>query len=255
MNTKQKGVVGFGIILLILGFAPRSIFPFIPIIPQNEAFHQFVDQRGFLGIPNFLDVFSNIGFLVVGLLGLRRFIKASFSMSVFFGAVTWVTFGSSYYHWNPNTAALVWDRLPMSVAFMALIAALFEDRILFKTSKILTLTLCALGAFSVCLWKHSEDLGQSDIRPYAFVQFGSLLMVVVILIASRDQKNASVKNGAVWISFLGYALAKILEAKDAQIFEILGQSISGHSLKHLVAAAALWPIVKATQPSEQYKSH
>ena len=38
-----------------------------------------------------------------------------------------VAVGSSYYHWRPNNARLVWDRLPMTVGFMSLIAVVLSE--------------------------------------------------------------------------------------------------------------------------------
>jgi len=40
-----------------------------------------------------------------------------------------------------------------------------------------------------------------------------------------------------------YALAKVAETFDQQIFT-LGQIASGHTLKHLIAALAIWWIVR-----------
>ncbi|AEG94751.1 hypothetical protein [Ramlibacter tataouinensis] len=42
-----------------------------------------------------------------------------------------------------------------------------------------------------------------------------------------------------------YGLAKLLEAGDHAVFQATGQWLSGHSLKHLVAAAAAVPVVVA----------
>ena len=98
-------------------------------IAQNQAYHDFADRGQFLGIPNFFAVISNIPFLLVGIAGLR-YCRSSLLLSyrlawvIFFAGVAIISAGSAWYHLNPNNDALVWDRLPMTIAFMGLLAAL-----------------------------------------------------------------------------------------------------------------------------------
>ena len=47
---------------------------------------------------------------------------------VFIGLLL-TAFGSSYYHLSPIKERLVWDRLPMTIAFMAMVAAIIAERI------------------------------------------------------------------------------------------------------------------------------
>jgi hypothetical protein len=42
-----------------------------------------------------------------------------------------------------------------------------------------------------------------------------------------------------------YALAKLLELGDEAVFHATGDGVSGHSLKHLVAGLAAWPVLRA----------
>ena len=39
-------------------------------IPQDAGYHDFADQRLLLGVPNLLDVVSNLAFLIVGVAGI-----------------------------------------------------------------------------------------------------------------------------------------------------------------------------------------
>src|SRR2546422_9702397 len=41
-------------------------------ISQDAAYHEFADTRRLFGVPNFLNVASNIPFLVIGILGVVR---------------------------------------------------------------------------------------------------------------------------------------------------------------------------------------
>jgi hypothetical protein len=42
-----------------------------------------------------------------------------------------------------------------------------------------------------------------------------------------------------------YPIAKLLEAGDHETFEASAQLLSGHTLKHIVAALAAWPVIAA----------
>ena len=103
-------------IIIIIGFVLSS-----PII-QLEEYHDFADKRKILGMPNFWDVASNIPFLIVGILGLmslKNIASNYLPYLIFFVGITLCFFGSAYYHWSPTTETLVWDRLPMTIAFMS----------------------------------------------------------------------------------------------------------------------------------------
>jgi hypothetical protein len=93
----------------------------VPPIPQDQSYHQFADQRILLGMPNFWNVVSNLSFIAIGAAGLWRFHHHSSTIILFLG-IFLTGFGSSYYHWNPNDSTLVWDRLPMTLGFMAILA-------------------------------------------------------------------------------------------------------------------------------------
>jgi len=131
MESTRSTSWRYGIlVLLMLGslFTVMSLEP----IPQNLAYHDFADQRKFLGIPNVLDVISNLAFLLVGVLGLRYCIRADLGVGrlawiVLFAGVSLVSVGSAYYHWAPSNETLLWDRFPMAVGFMCLFVALLGE--------------------------------------------------------------------------------------------------------------------------------
>ena len=62
-------------ILVLFGVTAASLagLLLLPSIPQDQHYHQFADQRALLGIPNFWNVVSNIPFIAIGAVGLRRF--------------------------------------------------------------------------------------------------------------------------------------------------------------------------------------
>jgi len=218
----------------------------VPPIPQDLAYHDFADRRTLWRFPNFGDVVSNAPFLVVGCLGLlvlfRRVARAEnridllwLSFIVYFAGVGLVAFGSAYYHQEPTNETLFWDRLPMTIAFMALFAAIVIDRIDDRTGLILLPLLVGLGMVSVIYWHMTEQAGHGDLRFYAVVQFFPMLAVPLICLLFPPHR---LDCRYLVPMFALYALAKVCEHYDDGIFSLLGHTIGGHTLKHLFAALA-----------------
>ena len=209
----------------------------LPPIPQDQSYHQFADQRTVLGIPNFWNVVSNLPFLAVGAVGLRRF-RDDAATVVFFLGVFLTGIGSSYYHWNPNDDTLFWDRLPMTLAFAAILSLVVQERVNAKTGAILLWPALAIGLFSLLLWRWTDDL-----RLYFWVQFFPGLAVLLLFLlypAKYTGTHYWIVAGAL------YALAKVFEFTDAAIYSA-GHFLSGHTLKHLAAAAACFAILRYFQ--------
>jgi len=209
-------------------------------VPQDQQYHQFADQRAYFAIPNVLNVVTNLFFALIGFAGLyflciRRsliVVDSIFAVYItFFAALAAVAPGSAYYHWMPDNQSLVWDRLPMTLAFMSFFTIILAERLSLKFARIIFLPLIIAGVLSIAYWHHSELAGNGDLRPYGLVQFLPMLLVPMILLMF-DEKFTH--GRAIWW-FLGwYLVAKIFELLDHQIFEWLAL-ISGHSLKHLGA--------------------
>lgn len=222
---------------IVVSFA--AIF-FIPRFGQDPRYHDFADKRAFFGIPNFFDVVSNIGFLFVGFLGIRtcRALRSSVDWMVLFVGVALVSFGSGYYHWSPDNSTLVWDRLPMTVGFMGLFVALIAEHAGESFRKLLAPALIA-GAGSVIYWHYADDL-----RFYAWIQVLPLLTVPLVLIIFRGRFT---RRWLLLVALALYVAAKITEAFDEEIFEFLGSTFSGHTIKHLLSALgvlAIWLMLK-----------
>ncbi|XP_051145326.1 uncharacterized protein LOC127261147 [Andrographis paniculata] len=209
-----------------------------PAIPQSQEYHDFADKREFLGIPNALNVISNFPFFVVGLVGLvlcyyGNYFKLSlpgelWGWTLFFVGVTAVAFGSSYYHLKPNDARLVWDRLPMTVAFTSIIAIFIIERVDARKGTFSIVPLFLVGVISILYWCFFDDL-----RPYAVVQFVPCVAIPVMAIILPPMYTHS----SYWLWAAGfYLIAKIEEAADKPIYNLTHHILSGHTLKHLCAA-------------------
>jgi len=222
---------------ILFGLAAVSLAALllVPPIPQSQVYHGFADQRTLLGIPNFWNVVSNLPFTLVGALGLMH-VRGSASARIFFLGVFLTGFTSSYYHWAPSDWGLFWDRLPMTFAFMAILANVVEERVDARAGKLLLWPLVALGVVSLLVWMRFDDL-----RLYAWVQFFPIVVLPLIfwLLPPKYDKT--------WLWFVAaglYILAKLLEHYDAAIYAALG-IMSGHPIKHVAAAAACYAIYLA----------
>jgi hypothetical protein len=212
---------------------------FVPRIAQDTGYHRFADARTIDGIPNFWDVVSNLPFALVGICGLFLTTRLS-SRSLWPGyiafcvAVIGVCIGSAYYHYSPSNATLVWDRLPMSLAFMAVFALVLGDRVNPALGRALLGPLLIVGAASVFYWAWTESHGVGDLRPYALVQFLPLVLIALMLLMYPGSRDSA---APLWCATALYFLAKLAEHFDAPIYRVVG--LSGHTLKHLLSAAAV----------------
>jgi predicted membrane channel-forming protein YqfA (hemolysin III family) len=221
----------------------------LPPIPQDPAYHQMADRRAFSGLPNALDVVSNLPFAVVGgagLIMLMRRKQAGSSPCVVDRGLrwTWITFfaataatalGSVYYHLSPSNARVVWDRLPIAIACASLVTAVIGERVNRGAARLLFVPLIVAAAGSVVFWYWSELAGHGDLRPYVCVQFGSLFILVVILFLYREP---AADTPFLVAGLAAYGVAKVCELADRPIYEV-AHLMSGHTMKHLAAATGV----------------
>lgn len=216
-------------------------------IPQNQAYHQFADGRPLFGIPNFGDVFSNIGFLMAGIAGLavtfsRRLGAMQRAWFVTFAGIALVGIASAYYHWEPNDYTLVWDRMSLTVGFTGLFVALLGEYLDEALGHLLWPAVI-LGVGSVLYWHWTDDL-----RLYYWVQAVPLLTVpFLMLLFPAPYPKAS----AIFIGVILYGLAKLAELGDKFVFASTGEAISGHTLKHILASLGCLAIVYAVSRRER----
>lgn len=242
MTPRSRGaVIGATLLAAAVVLASR------PPIPQDPAYHDMADRRTLLGIPNALNVLSNVPFAFVGAFGLAMLRRGRSGASplvdpwtrwpygVAFVAIVLTAIGSGYYHLAPTHSRLVWDRLPIAVVCAALVAAVMAECVGVSLARRLLVPLVALALGSVLYWSWTEGRGAGDLRPYAFVQFGSLVVLVLLLALYPGRVPEARCFGA---GLALYGLAKVFEAADAPVFAA-GEIVSGHTLKHLAAAAGL----------------
>ena len=219
---------------------------FVGPIAQDPNYHLFADTRQIFGISHFWNVASNLPFLLVAALGLFRYPKLGYPESVpgyvvMCIGVLFVGLGSAFYHYAPTNETLLWDRLPMTVAFMALLSLLLDERVLQTQQPILLWILVTIGASTALYWSWTESLGRGDLRPYALVQFLPVILIPLVLVMSPQRY---LNNQLLFGAFGLYFVAKAFEHFDSQIFSITGL-MSGHAIKHVAAAGAVLCLIYA----------
>ena len=229
------------VLALTLAFALAAVL--LPASPQPLAYHDFADHRHALGIDNFFDVVSNLAFLLSGIAGLvvvlgghTRFEFASerWPWIVFFVGMVLTAAGSAYYHLSPDNETLFWDRLPMTIAFAALISTQIVDRLDVRAGLLLLAPMLLVGAASVVWWIATERRGAGNVLPYALLQGYAVL---VLLLMAWLHPSRYTRGNDLFFVFGWYVFAKLLETFDREILAF-HDIVSGHTLKHLAAAAA-----------------
>lgn len=208
---------------------------------QLAHYHEFADQGVWLGIPHAADVLSNLGFaFVAALAGYQLFVQQRYARSAAalpaFGLLCVTVFltaaASAYYHLAPDDARLFWDRMAIAIASACLICGVRADAKPGMTSHRALLELMLglmLAVASVIWWRYSADL-----RPYLLLQLWTVLLVIVWQgIWQVDHRVRRWFNAAIAC----YVLAKLAEMADHRILSLTA-CVSGHSLKHLIAAGA-----------------
>jgi hypothetical protein len=230
-----------GFALAILGMVALALF--LPAIAQNPDYHAFADRRVIFGVPNGMDTITNLAFVVFGLWGLWRaytgkHIQGLRSLDagflVFSFGFVLIGIASAIYHWSPSDETLAIDRFAMSISFAGVIGMLAADRLSERAGVLALVALLCLGPSAVAVWATTGNL-----TPYAVLQFGGIVLVLVIALLTPATKNGP----NFLLLLLLYVLAKIAEAFDHSIYYASSEMISGHSLKHVIASFGMLAVL------------
>lgn len=231
------------LLLLTVAIALPAAALLVEPIAQDPAYHLFADRRTLLGMPHFWNVVSNLPFLLVGAAGIIAFAtrqmvieaEVRFLYPALCVALIATGSGSAAYHLAPSNASLVWDRVGITLAIAALFCIVFGEHVSARVARRLFVPLVAVGIATVAWWAWSESRMAGDLRPYALFQFMPMLLMPLILLLYPSPYD---RAAFIWWAIAMYALAKACEIIDPEIFALTG-SLSGHSLKHVVAALAM----------------
>jgi hypothetical protein len=231
---------------------------FLKPIPQDNNFHHFADTRNIFTIENFWNVASNLFFLLIGVAGVQKLrlnklilvkeIKAAYY--IFFIAVMLVAVGSAWYHYHPGNDTLVWDRLPMTMAFMSLLSIALVEFVSVTIGRIGLIPFLLAGIGSIAWWQYGELHHHGDLRPYALVQFLPIILLTLLFLFGEPVFN---RWGYIAL-FVCYLLAKLAEHFDVAIYNLTSGLIAGHLIKHIITAVGLWLFLLYLQKRKPVKA-
>jgi len=189
-------------------------------IPFPQSYHNFTDKREFYGIPNTMNVISNIAIMIPALYLLQKQKGVSLlSVHILLLAVT-----SSYYHFLPNDERIFWD--------MIFVISLNTVILSFFISKNAGILMYVFGIASVIYWKYNDD-----IRLYEFLK-----VVIPLYVISLLYKNNQM-NSYVYVIICCMVLVRISEYNDKDIYELTHKKLSGHTLKHIIASVEIYYVI------------
>lgn len=229
-----------------------------PAVAQYANYHAFADQRTLWGLPFAMDVLSNLPFALLGAWGLVRLHnwqrplarRVGFAVQLpcdaqlplarlFFAGLLLTALCSGYYHLHPDDHGLAVDRLGMLAPFAGLMGLAAADRISARAGQWTAAAVLALGPIAVGVWAWSDNL-----LPWSVLQGGGMLLVMCLALR-RSLIGAWGFSLAAVIAW--YVLAKLLELGDHHILAWTDGLVSGHTLKHMAAAMAAWPVMAVMQ--------
>jgi hypothetical protein len=234
------------IALMLIGLSLAALAGFGPALHEPAHYHAFADRRVIWQLPFAMDVLSNLSFALTGLIGSWRLLRSpARSLSnvqramsaLLFAGLLLTAAGSGWYHWQPADASLVVDRCGMAVAFAGLLGLAAAGQVSERAGAATGLAVLVLGPFAA-----QTALNTGNVLPWALLQFGGMALVMGLALLPARRQALDIRWGLV---IGGYAAAKLLEMNDHAIFHMTGQLVSGHTLKHLVAASAAWPVIAA----------
>lgn len=233
------------IALLVVVIVLAALALLGPAVAQPAGYHHFADPATRWGVPFAMDVLSNLPFAFVGLMGLRVLASVAPRLrnmeramaALFFTGLVLTAGASSWYHLDPDDAGLVIDRIGMAIAFAGLLGLGAAGCVSERAGAALGLGTLLLAPIAVAQWASS-----GNVLPWAVVQFGGLLIVALCCILPFTRGSIDVRWA--WV-IAAYALAKLFELNDHELFQATNHAVSGHTMKHVLAALAAWPVVAA----------
>lgn len=234
------------IALLLASLALVLAGALLPPVVQGAQYHEFADQRTLWGLPHAMDVLSNLPFALAGLVGILALMSLpARSLSNVQRAMAWLFFtglvltalASGWYHLQPDDAGLAVDRCAMAIAFAGLLGLAAAGPVSERAGAALGLAVLLLGPYSVHLWASA-----GNVLPWALLQFGGMALIAWLAMLRPRAVALDIR----WSAAIGaYAFAKLLEQGDPAVYAITGEWVSGHTLKHVIAALAAWPVIAA----------
>lgn len=237
-----------GLLLAATGLLALAVLG--PALAQPAHLHDYADQRTLWGLPFAMDVLSNLPFALAGAAGIWFLVRSPAGAlsgversmaALFFAGLVLTACASGWYHLRPDDVGLAVDRYGMSIAFAGLLGLAAAGRVSGRAGAAVGVAVLLLAPASVQAWSAT-----GNVLPWAVVQFGGMGLILWLAVLRAAPGALEIRWGLV---ILAYAAAKLLEANDHGVYELTGQLVAGHTLKHLAAAAAALPVMGAIRAS------
>lgn len=201
-------------------------------ITRGPEFHAYADQRTWLRVPHAGDVLSNLAFVAVAVWFARdrRRAVARGAWWVCAGVAA-IGVGSAVYHLAPSDERLVFDWAPIVVTLALLSATVIYERDA-RAGRIALVVAPCVALASVAWWYAGGGTRGGDMAPYVATQVAGIVLPTVVALVTPGAV------GARWLlaGVAGFAVARVCGAYDRELLDAI--AISGHSCKHVAAAAA-----------------
>ena len=125
----------------------------------------------------------------------------------------------------------------MGFAFAGLLGLAAAGRVSERVGAAMGLAVLLLAPVCVHLWAANGNL-----LAWVVLQFGGMALVLALACVRPRIGAIDIRWG--WI-IAAYTAAKILELGDHEVYAFTGHLVSGHTLKHVVAALTAWPVICA----------
>jgi hypothetical protein len=252
LRLQQPRALWLLLATLLIGVALLAAGPIV----QPPHYLPFADGRPMWGLPNAADVLSNLPFLLVGLWGLARWPRLRTGLDAsqrlawgsFAAALVVTALNSALFHWQPGTDTITLDRLPIAWACASLLCAFLAERVhpRWGDARSLAAGWVLAAAATLLWWWQERQGGPGDLRPYLALQLLPMLLIPLglLLRLARSALHSRTSDAAWWWALGLYALAKAAEVADHALLDATG-FVSGHTLKHVIAAGAAGVLVRA----------
>jgi len=203
--------------------------------PLPKEYHNFADQRKFIGISNFFDVISNVAILIPAIYLITKQKKSSPLSNLLIIHIILLAIASSYYHLNPSDDTIIWDFMMIATTSM-IVLIMFTNY-----TDIRGLLLYIVGILSVIYWKYNNDL-----RPYILILIGVPLYIIV-----KHYKNIDLRN-YIYIIIIANIILRLSEHNDHAIYKMTNNQISGHTLKHIFSGIGIFYVIIMLQKLKRF---
>lgn len=252
-RARAQDVAELGALLLLAAlFVALAV---LAPIAQPQQYHRLADMRalavgGFV-LPNAADVLTSLPFTLVGGVGLLLCRGASpaqrTALATFFAGLVLTGAGSAWYHLAPTDASLMWDRLPMTVAFAGAVGAVATERLGAASGGRWLAGWLLLGLASIAVWRFAGDL-----RLYGLAQYGGFAL---LLLWTRLPAASGALRLPWGVLLAAYAVAKGFEVFDRELWVWTDGLVAGHAMKHVVTALGVVPLLWALRKPVRASAH